>query len=158
MWHKQAKTDNLLALPELLLAANPPPKPHQRFKVLARHLRNSDTLHQALLRAQRSLVRDFASPFAQTQDFMPGFSVFDLESGLAKSAFTRRDFDQREAVHPILKRIDFKPKSDMFKRDFHAIKLLLLVVLLLPASIHGRALFVSYTPAKHYTVVFLALS
>ncbi|ORY45858.1 NAD(P)-binding protein [Rhizoclosmatium globosum] len=111
---KDAKTD-LLALPELLLAANPPPKPHQRFKVLARHLRNSDTLHQALLRAQRSLVRDFASPFAQTQDVMPGFSVFDLESGLAKTsdssfgAVTDVAVGECSVVHTL----------DMFKRGFH---------------------------------------
>ncbi|KAJ3019939.1 UNVERIFIED_CONTAM: hypothetical protein HDU68_010429 [Siphonaria sp. JEL0065] len=101
---------NLLTVFERLFGANPKPTPLAQFRTLASHLLKSDVLHQGLLRAQRALVRDFSSPFAQTKEILPGFAVFDEETGLAKPAFKRRDLDPQESLHPILHRVDYSKK------------------------------------------------
>ncbi|KAJ3105632.1 hypothetical protein HDU97_007839 [Phlyctochytrium planicorne] len=102
---------------------------------LAKHLMNSDALHQSLLRSSRTLMANFSSPFAMTEEVMPAFTVYDEGSGKARPGFLRRDLVSNESLHPILNRIDEKeawhqkasasngsasvvPTLAMFKRAF----------------------------------------
>ncbi|KAJ3386052.1 hypothetical protein HDU84_001820 [Entophlyctis sp. JEL0112] len=100
------RVEEMLTLVEKLIDDGDHVNADKRFPRLARNLRNTDALHQALLRAQRSLVRAFASPFAQTVETMPAFPVFDSETGIARPAFKRRNLNKMEALHPFLPRTE----------------------------------------------------
>ncbi|KAJ3112951.1 hypothetical protein HK100_002148 [Physocladia obscura] len=101
---------DLLALIERVINLDKAHPFDPNFRRLVPHLRKADTLNQALLRTQRILIRTFSSPFAQTQETMPAFSVFD-ETGNAKPFFVRRNLTSEEALHPILKSVEYTQKS-----------------------------------------------
>ncbi|KAJ3213857.1 hypothetical protein HDU67_002358, partial [Dinochytrium kinnereticum] len=90
--------------------------PSKQNRRIAKHLLNSDALHQSLLRSARTLMSNFSSPHAMTEECMPAFSIFDSHNNnSARSGFLHRPLDAKEAMHPILNALSSPNVEDEIK-------------------------------------------